>query len=125
MGIRAQAALDAKAIVENLDDLGWPLVLTSPAGVAVAHTGTVTDVGVITDPETGTLVSGRRASATLSLLSLPELPTAVADSSSRPWLVAFDDVTGAPGLWKVVEVLPDRALGLVVLILETYRAGSD
>jgi hypothetical protein len=41
------------------------------------------------------------------------------------WLVAFADSAGVVGTWKVVEVLPDRALGVVVLRVEAYRAGAD
>jgi hypothetical protein len=126
MGLRAQAAADAKAILEDsASGFGWPLTLTSPAGVATLLTGFATDVSESVDPETGVIVSGRQASVTISLLSLPELPTAVADAARRPWRVTFADVLLAALTWKVVEVLPDRALGVVRLILEGYRAGSD
>lgn len=124
MGLRAQAAADAKAILEDsVSGFGWPLTLTSPAGEATLLTGFATDVSESVDPETGVIVSGRQASVTISLLSLPELPTGVAESTRRPWRVTFADVTLAALTWKVVEVLPDRALGVVRLILEAYRAG--
>jgi hypothetical protein len=126
MGLRAQAAADAKAILEDsTSGFGWPLTLTSPAGMATLHTGFATDVFESVDPETGVIVSGRQASVTISLLSLAELPTAVAEKGRRPWVVTFADVTLAAATWKVVEVLPDRALGVVRLILEAYRAGPD
>lgn len=132
MGLRAQAAADAKAILEDssASGFGWPLVLTSPAGVETSVVGFATDVSESVDPETNALVSSRQASVTISLASLAasstELPAVVASRSQRPWLVAFADVTtGVVGTWKVVDVLPDRALGVVVLRLESYRAGSD
>jgi hypothetical protein len=127
MGLRAQAALDAKAILENsgVDGFGCPIVLTSPAGVATALTGSATDVATSIDPETGVAVTARRASVALALSSLPALPVAVADGEGRPWLVAFDDIAGNATLWKVAEVMPDRAMGVVVLLLEGYRAGTD
>lgn len=125
MGLRAQAAADAKTILEDsASGFGWPLTLTSPAGESSMLTGFATDVAESVDPETGVAVSGRRASVAISLLSLPALPVAVADDDARPWLVTMADVAGAEATWKVVEVLPDRALGVVVLLLEAY-AGAD
>lgn len=128
MGLRAQAAADAKAILEDsTSGFGWPLTLTSPAGVATLLAGFATDVSERDDPETGVIVSSRQASVTISLLSLIgatlELPTGVVEKTQRPWLVTFPDVTLAASTWKVVEVLPDRALGVVRLLLEAYRAG--
>jgi hypothetical protein len=131
MGLRAQAAADAKAILEDsTSGFGWPLTLTSPAGVATLLTGFATDVSESVDPETGIIVSGRQAAVTLSLLSLQvagvPLPAAVNEKTRRPWRVTFADVLLAALVWKVVEVLPDRALGVVRLILEGYRdAGTD
>src|SRR5688572_29362165 len=123
MGLRTQAALDAKAILEDsTDGAGWPLTLTSPAGVATELVGFTTDVGQTIDPDTGQAVAGRRASVALAMSSLPAMPTAVASSDAKPWLVTFDDVTGTPGTWKVIEVLPDRAVGVVVLLLESWHA---
>jgi hypothetical protein len=58
-------------------------------------------------------------------LSLPEMPSAEAESEKRPWQVVFDDLTAAPTTWKVVEVRPDRALGVVVLLLEAFDASVD
>ena len=126
MGLRALAAADAKAIIEDsASGFGWPLVLTSPAAVATLLTGFASDVSETVDPETGIAVVGRRTSVAISLLSLTELPAAVPESDRRPWLVTMADVTGEAATWKVVEVRPDRALGVVVLILEAYRASAD
>jgi len=126
MGLRAQAAADAKAILEDsASGFGWPLTLTSPDGEPSALVGFATDVAETIDPETGVAVSGRRASVAISLSSLPDLPAAVPDATSRPWIVTFTDVTSAASTWKVVEVLPDRALGVVVLLLEAYRVSPD
>ncbi len=131
MGLKAIAAADAKAILEDsASGFGWPLSLTSPAGVVTSVVGFQTDVSESVDPETNTLVSSRQASVTISLASLAaaetELPAVVASRAQRPWLVAFADVTtGEVGTWKVVDVLPDRALGVVVLRLEAYRASAD
>ena len=126
MGLRAQAALDAQAILEDsTSGFGWPLVLTSPTGETSSLVGFATDVAETIDPETGIAVSGRRASVAISLLSLGVLPTVVAEGTRRPWLVTFADVTTSAATWKVIEVMPDRAAGVVVLLLEAYRAGTD
>lgn len=124
MGLIAQAAIDARAILEDsASGFGWPLVLTSPAGVVYNVTGFRTDVSEQVDPETQVVVASRQASVTISLAALVELPVAVAARNLRPWLVAFADVTTAEiHTFKVVEVLPDRALGVVLLRLEGYRA---
>jgi hypothetical protein len=127
MGLRAQAALDARAILENsgADGFGCPIVLTSPAGDELALVGQATDVAESIDPETGVSVTARRASVALALASLPVMPESAPDESERPWLVRFDDIAGNPTLWKVAEVKPDRAIGVVVLLLEGYRASAD
>lgn len=126
MGLRAQATLDAKRILEDsASGFGWPFVLTSPAGVSTALTGFTTDVSVTIDPDTGQAVAGKRASVAVPLGALPEMPIAVADETSKPWLVTFNDSQGTSGTYKVLEVLPDRALGVVVLLLETFHASPD
>ncbi len=126
MGLRATAAVDAKAILEDsASGFAWPLALTSPAGVVSLLAGFATDIAESVDPETGVVVAGRRGSVAISLLSLSEMPSAEAESGKRPWQVAFDDLTAAPTTWKVVEVRPDRALGVVVLLLEAFDASID
>lgn len=124
MGLREQAALDAKAIVEDTAGFAWPLTLTSPVGVALSLLGLTTDVGQTIDPETGQAVAGRRASVAVSLSSLPEMPEAIADGRRKPWVATFADSQGRMADWKVIEVLPDRATGIAVLLLEAYHAGA-
>lgn len=125
MGLRAQAILDAKAILEDsTSGFGWPVTLTSPVGVAVELVGYTTDVGQSIDPDTGQAVAGRRASVALPLSSLPEMPEAIADSGRKPWVATYADSAGKVSDWKVIEVLPDRAVGVIVLLLERYHAGA-
>jgi len=125
VGLWEQAPVDAQAILEDPSGFRRPITLTSPAGTASALTGFATDVAESVDPETGVLVAGRRASAAISLLSLPEMPTAEAEAGARPWQVTLTSIVGPPTTWKVVEVRPDRALGVVVLMLEAYDASID
>lgn len=125
MSLRAQAQIDLRTIVENVGDFGWPITVTPPVGAAAALIGLSTDIGQTIDPETGVAVTGRKASVALTMASLTAaglgIPRGIADTSSNPWLVRFTDVHGNPQTWKVVESVPDRAAGLVVLMLEAYR----
>jgi hypothetical protein len=119
--LRQQAVQDSQSILEDTFGFGTPITLTSPAGVMTALTGFATDIGMTIDPETGQSVSGRRASVAVPLLALPEIPVVSAGSSKKPWLVRFFDLKGVAAAWKAIEVLPDRALGVVVLLLEAYQ----
>ncbi len=126
MGLRDEAAIDAKTILEDATSgFACPLTLTSPAGVETELFGSETDVGQTIDPDTGQAVAGRRVSVAVAMSSLPAMPSAVAASDAKPWLVSFEDIVGTPGTWKVIDVLPDRALGVVVLLLESWHAAPD
>jgi hypothetical protein len=125
MGLREQAALDAQSILQDSAmGFGWPLTLTSPLGASTQLTGYTTDVSQTIDPDTGQSVSGRRASVAVSLRSLAEMPRGEADHQRKPWTVTYADSQGVTGKWKVVEVLPDRAVSVVVLLLESYHDGT-
>jgi hypothetical protein len=129
MGLREQAALDSQSILGDLSGFGWPFQLISPLGTVAELVGFCTDVGTTIDPETGIAVAGRKASVAVSLASLTDsgigLPVAVADSGQKPWVVTFPDVQGVFIDWKIIEVLPDRAAGVVVLLLELYHASAN
>jgi hypothetical protein len=86
--------------------------------------GFTTDVGQTIDPDTGQAVAGRRASVAVPRAALPELPEAVAEKSRKPWIATFADSRGVVGRWKVVDVLPDSAIGLVVLLLEIHQLAT-
>jgi hypothetical protein len=120
MGLREQAILDARAILEDAGGFTWPFTLTSPLGVVASLSGFTTDVGLTIDPETGQGVAGRRASVAVARSALAEMPEAVAESTRKPWVATFADSQGEVASWKVVQVLPDRAMGVVVMIVEKY-----
>lgn len=124
MGLREQAALDGRAILEDLSGFAWPVTLTSPAGVVTELRGYTQDVGQIIDPDTGQAVSGRRGSVVVARASLPELPEAVEDRGRKPWIATFADSQGVIASWKVVEVAPDAVLGQVKMLVEIY-AGAN
>jgi hypothetical protein len=121
MGLREQAKLDARAILEDTSGFAWPVTLISPLGVITSLRGFTTDVGQTIDPETGQAVAGRRASFSVARAALPQLPEAVAEGSRKPWVASFADSQGVVANWKVIDVLPDAAAGVVVLLLEIYQ----
>lgn len=117
----------ALTIEDGAGGFGWPITLTSPAGVATAMTGQSVDISAVIDPDTGQLISGRQASVALRIASIPPavvtaegLPRNVPDDTSKPWRVTFDDINGVTHEFKVKASLPDRTIGLTVLTLEAY-----
>jgi hypothetical protein len=126
VSLRLQAEADLGAILgDATGGFGWPIVVTNPAGVSATLTGFSTDVSQTIDPQTGEMVGGRQASVALSLASLAaagfELPFAVADGASKPWLVSFVSINGETLTFKVADSNPDRAIGITTLVLEVYR----
>jgi hypothetical protein len=128
MGLRAQAAADLQAILEDGDGFGWPITIATPYGVEACLTGLSTDVSQTIDPETGQAISGRVASVALSLARLEALslgiPKGTADEATKPWRITFDDVLGHRCVFIVREAHPDRALGIVTCTLETFDEGE-
>lgn len=127
MSLRDLAAQDLAAIMQDkVTGFGWDIVLSTPLGVKLPFVGFSTDIAQAVDPETGTLISGRLASVAVPMTALyaaglTDLPRALPDSNARPWLVSFADVDGLPYKFKVAETRPDRAIGSLVMLLETYR----
>ena len=126
MSLRAQAAADARTILEDaVTGFGVAITLTSPEGVIAVLTGHATDISQTLDPETGQAVAGRQASIAVPISALTaaglDLPKHVASAKQRPWVVEFPDVNGNVQKWKVREAMPDREIGLTVCMLEFWR----
>lgn len=125
MSLRERAALDARRIIEDTSGFGWPITVTNPAGQSLAMTGLSTDIGFTINPDTGVAVSGRKASVALAIATLEAagmgLPYGVGDTKKKPWVIEFADIGGAPHLFKVVETMPDRAIGCITCIVEDYK----
>lgn len=127
MGLRAIAKADLSSILSDIDyGFAFLVTVTDPAGnsTPVGFTGFSNDISQIIDPDTGLAVSGRSASVALDITSLTAaglgLPENIPDKTSKPWLVAFNDIEGNPYTFKVAQSNPDRSLGLVVCIVEAY-----
>ena len=126
MGLREKARADLNKIVRNRSTgFGWDMLLTNPAGVQEAFVGFNADIGQVIDPETGMYMSGRLGSIAVTIAELNEkgfdLPRAIADEMSKPWIVDLDDLEGESYTFKVSRSMPDRSAGLVVCILEAYE----
>ena len=125
MGLRDLAEQDLAGILEDAGTgFGWPITLTDPSGRSEALVGFSNDIAQTIDPGTGEIISGRLASVALRISSLYSaglaLPTGVPERSSKPWVVRFDDINGSPYAFTIKNSNPDRALGVVVCILEEY-----
>lgn len=127
MSLRLQAAADLASIMGDITGgFGWLITVTTPAGLTAVITGFSTDIGESLDPETGMLVAGRKASVALPIASLvaagiTTLPVAVPGAQNKAWKLQFADIAGSPHTFTVKTSMPDRALGVVVCILELYK----
>lgn len=126
MGLRQIAESDLGLILEDsTTGFGYSITVTDPSGTVRPLTGFSDDISQIIDPDTGQAVSGRLASVALRISSLTlaglGLPCGIADAGSKPWLIEFNDINGNAFTFKVAQSNPDRALGLVTLLLELYE----
>lgn len=128
MSLLVQAEADLAVTLEAPGDFGNPVTVTDPDGFQGTEQlhGRTTDIGQLIDPDTGQGVSGRHASCTLRMASLTaagftSLPVGIADATGKPWLVAFAGVSTPLQTYKVSQSRPDRALGVVVMILEAWN----
>lgn len=126
MSLRQLAERDLGVILEDgVTGFGWPITVTDPDGTVAAMTGSSNDISQVIDPETGTMVNGRSASVVLRISSLAArglgLPRGIADTGRKPWLIGFNDIGGAPYIFKVSTASPDRAAGVILCMLEAYK----
>lgn len=126
MGLRELAEADLGLILEDgVTGFGWPITVIDPAGLSKPLTGFSDDIAQVIDPDTGVAVNGRLVSVALRISSLVAadlgLPQGIADTGSKPWVVTFNDINGNAYRFKVAQSNPDRALGLVICLLELYK----
>jgi hypothetical protein len=125
MRLRDLAEADLGRILEDAETgFGYPITLTDPLGKVLRLVGFSNDIAQVIDPDTGQIVSGRSASVALRVSTIIaaglDLPRGIANSSSKPWVVEFDDLLGTPHKFKVFQSNPDRTIGMITLILESY-----
>ena len=98
MNLRQLAEQDLQTVLEdNTSGFGWPIVVTDPSGFVNPNPiyGMSNDIGLLIDPDTGTAISGRFASATLRISTLiaagfSSLPVAISSITSTPWVISLD-----------------------------------
>lgn len=125
MGLRELAHKDLEHIMEKSGDT-WQGVLTDPDGLTDTVSCITNDIGEMVDPDTGQLVTGRSAKASIRIQHLLDkgftMPVGISDSTLKPWRLDFNDINGILCTFKIVQSNPDRTLGLVGLVLEAYVA---
>lgn len=127
MGLRQTVQCDLTSILnDSVSGFGWSITMTSPDGLVGDLTGMSTDIGVSVDPDTGQIVSGRTASVSIMIADIMAAgfdsePVGIVDQSIKPWIVVFDDIGGLSFRFKVARDIPDRAAGIIVLMLELYQ----
>lgn len=124
MGLRDTAAADAIEIIQDLNDGGDEISITSPAAASEDFLALTTDIAFSIDPETGMTVTGRQCTATVPISDLIAAGFAaiegVADADAKPWVLQMTDSNGVTGTFKVAKTAPDNTLGIMVLFLEGY-----
>ncbi len=127
MSLRLAAEKDLGRILEDdVAGFGWPIFIIDPDGNSGTFTGYSDDIAQVIDPDTGQAVSGRLASVAVRISSLIaqgfKMPRGIIDASLKPWIAIFEDVNGVSYEFKVAQSNPDRALGLLTLVLEAYKS---
>ncbi len=127
MSLRLLSESDLQGILEDkATGFGWDVTIKTPGGVSESLVGFSNDISQMIDPDTGQAVSGRLATVVLRISSiyaaLPGvgLPEGISDPTLDPWTVTFDDINGLPYTFKITSADPDRTLGIIPCILETY-----
>ncbi len=128
MNLRQQAEADLKFLLEDSKNgFGWQIYLTDPSGKREELVGYSGDVSAVVDPSTGAVIVGTICHVALRISSLRalgfEAPTGTVESTKKPWLVEFRDLSGTPTKFAVQDARPDRTLGLVVLVLSSVVDG--
>jgi hypothetical protein len=126
MGLLDEAAALTREILEDVDGgFARALTLRDPTGTEAQVKGISADIGAAIDLNTGQAVAARQAHVSISMLTLAEagigIPKGEQDSGKLPWLVTFTDATGKAWTFKVLDVMPDRTLGLVKCTLGLWQ----
>lgn len=97
--------------LEDTDLFGWVIKLTNELGTDQELTGQVRHINMLIDIESGTEVQSEQASATV------RLSTVTIGEPAKNWKADITDTNGNLYPCYVVEAMPDRTMGIVVLKL--------
>lgn len=122
MSLRTLAENDLSFILEDkVNGFGWDMILRNPNGETQNLVGFSNDISQAIDPDTGQLVSGRSATVALRMSTLTiGIPRGITNTSSKPYVVIFNDINGNSYTFKVQQSNPDRTIGVITLLLEAY-----
>lgn len=102
--------------LEDPEYFGWEFTLTNPLGEIQTLNGQYRHINMIIDIDTGSDVQQEQASITARLSSV------TIGEPKKNWLVDVKDVSGNEYHCYIVEAMPDRTMGLIVMklgLLET------
>ena len=97
--------------LEDTDAFGWSFTLTNPLGDSQSLSGPARHINMLIDMDTGADVQQEQASV------IARLSTITIGEPKKDWLVTVTDPTGTPYECYVVEAMPDRTMGIIVLKL--------
>lgn len=123
MSLLDQAILDAKMITEGPFSSVINITSTTEAVISVKALGN--NIGRKLNTDTGMIVNSTNASVVVSESSIPyDFPVRNSEGlvTMLGYLIDFKDNTGTVYNYIVQENIPDRTLGLITLILGTYKA---
>lgn len=102
--------------LEDTDAFGWSFTLTNPLGASQSISGQARHINMLIDMDTGADVQQEQASV------VPRLSTITIGEPKKDWLITVTDTKGNSYECYVVEAMPDRTMGIIVLklgLLET------
>jgi hypothetical protein len=98
--------------LEDTDYFGWSFTLINPLGETQSDlTGQARHINMLIDIDTGAEVQEEQASVTVRLSSV------TIGEPKKNWRVTVTDTAGNEYDCYVVEAMPDRTMGLVILKL--------
>jgi outer membrane protease len=123
MNLLEQAEQDLAFTLEDKDN-GFGVALTFIDNEKeYAVIANVSDVGYFLDPQTGVGVAARQVEITVRKSTL--ILQTLGDDPDTTWKAKFIDKNNEEWLMSIVEVRPDRTLGVYNITLEAYNDSED
>lgn len=127
MNIRELAEKDMELTLEDtVNGFAFACSITNPDKVTESFPVQSGDVHLLLENDTGIPVNNREAHVAIRISSLSakgfEIPKAQPDESKNLWLFEFADIGGKLRKFTVLDVQPDRTLGLVVISLDLVKS---
>ena len=115
----------ALTLEDEENGFGWPCAVTNPSGTTENFFVQSGDIHMLLETDADIPVSNRTAHVAVRIASLTargfDIPRADPDETKNPWIFEFDDINGNVRKFTVSNSEPDRALGVVMIILELIK----